>query len=73
MHIARRNGDSMVKRIGLSIECRLVARRAIDTPQLRALPEDLANPSTTIFNGEGNNEEDRVAYPTSINEPSAKW
>ena len=71
-HTVRHAGDSMVRRIGLSVEHRSAPRRAVDTPQLQALPEDLADPSATISEGEGNNEEDRAPCPTSRNEPLAK-
>ena len=72
MHTVGHAGDSMVRRIGPSIEHKSALRWAVDTPHLEALLEDLADPSTTISKGEGNNEEDRVQYPTSENEPLAK-
>ena len=43
-----------------------------DTSQLQALPEDLADSSATISEGDGNSEEDRAECPTSCNEPATK-
>ena len=71
-HTIQHAEDSMDRQIGLSVEHRIAPRRAVDTPQLQALPEDLADPSATIFEGEGNNEEDKAPCPTSRNEPQAK-
>ena len=71
-HTIRHAGDSMVRRIGLSVEHRSAPGRAVDTPQLQALVEDLADPSATISEGEGNNEEDMAPCLASRNEPPAK-
>ena len=57
---ARHTGDSMFRRVGVSVVCRSAPRRVADTPQLQALLEDLAYPSATISKGDGNSEEDRV-------------
>ena len=46
-------GDSMVRRFGLFVVRRSAPRRVADTPQLQALLEDLADPSTTISEGDG--------------------
>ena len=62
----------MVGQIGLAIEHKSATRRVVDTPQLQALLEDLANSSAPISEGEGNNKEDKAACPTSSNESLAK-
>ena len=67
-----RIADSLVRRIGPSIVRKSGPRRVADTPQLQALPEDLANPSATISEGDKNSEEDRAKCPTSYNELAAK-
>ena len=52
--------DSLVRRIGQSVVHRSGPRKVADTPQLQALLEDLADPSATISEGDGNSEEDRA-------------
>ena len=58
---AGRAADSLVRRIGPSVVHRSGPRRVADTPQLQALLEDLADPSATISEGEGDSEEDTAA------------
>ena len=64
--------DSMAARLGLPVGHRSDPRSMVNAPQLPALLEDLTDPSATISEGEGNNEEDRAPCPTSRNEPPAK-
>ena len=65
-------GDSMVRQLGLSVVRRSAPRRVADTSQLQALPEDLADSSATISEGDGNSEEDRAECLTSCDEPATK-
>ena len=60
-------GDSMVRRVGLSVVRRSGPRRVADTPQLQALLEDLVDPSATISEGDGNNKEDTAATSVQHN------
>lgn len=62
----------MVRQIGLFVECKSASRRLVDTPHLQTLPKDLADCLTPISEGDGNNEDDRVACPTSTNKPPTK-
>ena len=52
--------DSMGGRIGLSILHESAPRRVASTPQLQALLEDLTNPSTTVYEGDGNSKKETV-------------
>ena len=69
---AKRIADSLVRRIGPSVVRRSGPRRVTNTPQLQALPEDLADPSATISKGDRNSEEDRAERPTICNQLAAK-
>ena len=58
---AGRGVDSVAGRNGLSFVLRLGPKRVVDTPQPQALLKDLTDPSATISEGNGNNEEDTAA------------